>query len=177
MWEWVTKFQRGEPSITRGKLQISPSNTFSFVNAYREIEVVRRSIELIVNALTEVPYLVEGGPAKKLSKLLNTRPNPFESRSRLFRRAYLDFNLEGNVFFYYDNTNLYVLEANAVTVVPDEKTFVSHYVYRPIEEANTFFGNIRNNARILSSPSIFSNPNPTRASLTVAIPPLTNVLQ
>ena len=85
---------------------------------------------MIINACIEIPLIVEGqSPAKKVNRILNIKPNPFEDRVRLFRRAFLDFILDGNAFFYYDGADLYVLPANDVEVVPDERTFVSHYNY------------------------------------------------
>ena len=58
--------------------------------------------------LTAIPFLIDGGAAKKINKLLNVKPNPFEDRVRLFRRAFLDFYLDGNAFFYYDKEKFYI---------------------------------------------------------------------
>jgi hypothetical protein len=61
--------------------------------------------------------------------------------SRLFRRAFLDFMLDGNAFFYYDGSDLYLLPANDVEVVPDERTFISHYNYLVSNQGSQdFFG-------------------------------------
>ena len=86
--------------------------------------------------------IVEGStPAKKVNKLLNIRPNPFEDRVRLFRRAFLDFLLDGNAFFYYDGNDIYLLPANDVEVVPDEKAFISHYNYMiSNQQSQDFYG-------------------------------------
>ena len=51
------------------------------------------------------------------------------TQDRIFRRAFLDFYLDGNAFFYYDKESLYLLPANDVEVVADSKTFISHYNY------------------------------------------------
>ena len=127
--EWLSeKLNPAQPSIASLEPYASPENTHDFEQAYREVEIVNRSIEMCINALTELPLIVEGGsPSKKINKLLNERPNPFEDRARLFRRAFLDFFLDGNVFFYYDRNDLYLLPANDVEVVPDEKMFVKQY--------------------------------------------------
>lgn len=129
--EWLSeKLNPAQPSIASLEPYASPENTHDFEQAYREVEIVNRSIEMCINALTELPLIVEGGsPSKKINKLLNERPNPFEDRARLFRRAFLDFFLDGNVFFYYDRNDLYLLPANDVEVVPDEKMFVKQYNY------------------------------------------------
>ena len=124
------KLNPAQPSIASLEPFASPETIVDFEQAYREIEVIHRSVEMIINACIEIPLIVEGSsPAKKVNRILNIKPNPFEDRVRLFRRAYLDFILDGNAFFYYDGADLYVLPANDVEVVPDERTFVSHYNY------------------------------------------------
>ena len=124
------KLNPAQPSIASLEPYASPETIVDFEQAYREIEVIHRSVEMIINACIEIPLIVEGNsPAKKVNRILNTKPNPFEDRVRLMRRAFLDFILDGNAFFYYDGADLYVLPANDVEVVPDERTFVSHYNY------------------------------------------------
>jgi HK97 family phage portal protein len=141
--QWVAeKLNPAQPSIASLEPYASPETIVDFEQAYREIEVIHRSIEMVINAMCEIPLVVEGtGPAKKINKLLNIRPNPFEDRARLFRRAFLDFHLDGNAFFYYDGEGLYLLPANDVEVVPDAKTFVSHYNYLVSnQQSSDFFG-------------------------------------
>jgi HK97 family phage portal protein len=125
----VLKLNPAQPSIASLEPYASPETIVDFEQAYREIEVIHRSVDMIINAMCEIPFVVEGGAAKKVNKLLNIKPNPFEDRVRLFRRAFLDFQLDGNAFFYYDGGDLYLLPANDVEVVPDDRTFVSHYNY------------------------------------------------
>ncbi len=129
--QWVSeKLNPAQPSIASLEPFASPETIVDYEQAYREIEIIHRAVEMVISACADVPFIVEGsGPAKKLNKLINIRPNPFEDRVRLFRRAFLDFHLDGNVFFYYDGESLYLLPANDVEVVPDEKLFVSHYNY------------------------------------------------
>jgi len=130
--QWLSeKLNPAQASIASLEAYASPETIVEYEQAYRDIEVVHRAIEMVINACVEIPLIVEGnGPAKKVNKLLNIKPNPFEDRNRLFRRAILDFYLDGNVFFYYDGSDLYLLPANDVQVVPDSKTFVSHYNYQ-----------------------------------------------
>ena len=124
------KLNPAQPSIASLEPYASPETIVDFEQAYREIEVIHRSVEMIINACIEIPLIVEGNsPSKKVNRILNIKPNPFEDRVRLMRRAFLDFILDGNAFFYYDGQDLYVLPANDVEVVPDERTFVSHYNY------------------------------------------------
>lgn len=109
---------------------VQPDSNVDFRAAYDQIEVVHRAVDMIVSACVEIPFAVSGeGPVKKLNKLLNDRPNPFEDRVRLLRRAYFDLLLDGNAFFYYDGTHLYVLPANDVEIVTDPKTFVKGYIF------------------------------------------------
>lgn len=109
---------------------VQPDSNVDFRAAYDQIEVIHRAVDMIVSACVEIPFAISGeGPAKKLNKLLNDRPNPFEDRVRLLRRAYFDLLLDGNAFFYYDGTHLYVLPANDVEIVTDPKTFVKGYIF------------------------------------------------
>tara|TARA_Y100001972_G_scaffold33677_2_gene41882 strand:- start:2991 stop:4091 length:1101 start_codon:yes stop_codon:yes gene_type:complete len=113
---------------------------------------------MCINALTEIPLIVEGGsPSKKVNKLLNSRPNPFEDRARLFRRAFLDYFLDGNVFFYYDGSDIFLLPANDVEVVPDQNTFVKQYNYLiSNQQSQDFYGF---NKQTRKSESIVFEPN------------------
>ena len=143
--KWVAdrlKLNPAQPSIASLEPYASPETIVDFEQAYREIEVVHRSVDMIINACIEIPMIVEGAtPAKKVNKLLNIRPNPFEDRVRLFRRAFLDFLLDGNAFFYYDGNDIYLLPANDVEVVPDEKAFISHYNYMITnQQSQDFYG-------------------------------------
>ena len=143
--KWVAdrlKLNPAQPSIASLEPYASPETIVDFEQAYREIEVVHRSVDMIINACIEINLVVDGqSPAKKVNKLLNIKPNPFEDRVRLFRRAFLDFILDGNAFFYYDGGDLYLLPANDVEVVPDERTFVSHYNYLVSNQgAQDFYG-------------------------------------
>jgi HK97 family phage portal protein len=140
--EWMAeKLNPAQPSVASLEPFASPETIVDYEQAYREIEVVHRSVEMVINALCEIPLNISGGSAKKVNKLLNLKPNPFEDRARLFRRAFLDFHLDGNAFFYYDGESLYLLPANDVEVVPDDRTFISHYNYLVHnQQANDFYG-------------------------------------
>lgn len=151
--QWVAeKLNPAQPSIASLEPQASPETIVDYEQAYREIEIIHRAVEIVISACAEVPLIIEGsGPAKKINKLLNLKPNPFEDRTRLFRRAFLDFHLDGNAFFYYDGDSLYVLPANDVEIVPDSKTFVSHYNYMiSNNRANDFYGPNKHNKKSTS---------------------------
>lgn len=141
--QWISeKLNPAQPAIASLEPYASPETIVDYQQAYKEIEVVNRAVEMVISGCVEIPLIVEGsGPAKKVHKLLNIRPNPFEDRVRFFRRAILDFLLDGNIFFYYDGESLYLLPANDVEVVPDKKLFVSHYNYLVTnQQSQDYFG-------------------------------------
>lgn len=140
--QWIAqKLNPAQPSLAAAQPYVSPEVIADYKQAYREVEVVNRAIELIINGLVEVPIIVEGGGAvKKVDKLLNKAPNPFEDKVKFFRRAFLDYLLDGNAFFYYDKTNLYLLPANDMEIIPDRKTFINHYNFliRNINQSSVY---------------------------------------
>lgn len=141
--QWISeKLNPAQPAIASLEPYASPETIVDYEQAYKEIEIINRSIEMVISGCVEIPLIVEGGsPAKKVNKLLNIRPNPFEDRVRFFRRAILDFMLDGNIFFYYDGDNIFLLPANDVEVVPDRNLFVSHYNYLVSnQQSQNYFG-------------------------------------
>jgi HK97 family phage portal protein len=127
-------FNREKGSISYQHVaEVAPVSIVDYQSAYEQVDVIHRAIELTVNSLVEVPFQIEGTLVNKVDTLLNVRPNPWEDRVRLFRRAFLDFILDGNAFFYYEKAtgDLYVLPANDITIVPDPKRFVAGYKYNP----------------------------------------------
>jgi HK97 family phage portal protein len=141
--QWISeKLNPAQPAIASLEPYASPETIVDYEQAYKEIEIINRSIEMVISGCVEIPLIVEGGsPAKKVNKLLNIRPNPFEDRVRFFRRAILDFMLDGNIFFYYDGDSIFLLPANDVEVVPDRNLFVSHYNYLVSnQQSQNYFG-------------------------------------
>lgn len=143
--QWLSeKLNPAQYAISSSESVAMPESILEYQEAYQEIELINRAVDMIINAFVEIPFIVEGSsPAKKVNNLLNNRPNPFEDRVRLFRRACLDYILDGNVFFYYDGSSLFLLPANDVQVHPDPKTFVSHYTYTVSsrnDDYSSFFG-------------------------------------
>lgn len=107
--------------------------------AYESIEVVNRCINLLVDNSSLVEYDVAGkleftGAApnmqqKRLSTLLNVRPNPYMDISTFRRLLYTDFFIDGNAFIYYDGASLYHVPAANMTIVPDTQGYVHSYEY------------------------------------------------
>ena len=157
--EWLSeKLNPAQPSIASLEPFASPETIVDFEQAYREIEIIHRAVEMVISACVDTPLKIIGQtPPKKVNKLLNIRPNPFEDRVRFFRRALLDFHLDGNAFFYYDGNDLYLLPANDVEVVPDPHTFVNHYNYMiSNQQSSDFFGY---NKQTRKSEAITFQPN------------------
>lgn len=135
------KLNPAQPQIHTRQPYASPQTNVDFRAAYDQIEVIHRAVDMIVSACVEVPFeITNGGPAKKINKLLNERPNPFEDRIKLFRRAYFDLLIDGNAFFYYDGTNIYVLPANDVQIITDPKTFIRGYLFLVTSNYSSFAG-------------------------------------
>lgn len=112
----------------------------SHQDSYNQLEVVNRGVNLITDAVSEfsidvkekitkiqpiVPYL----RVEKLNTLLNIRANKYMTSQELKRNICMDILLEGNAFVYYDGTDLYILPAINVEIVPDSKQFIKEYIY------------------------------------------------
>ena len=133
-FSWIKeKLNPIQPYLQSQEPLIQPDSNVDYRAAYDQVEIIHRCVEMIVNAVVGIPYAVDagsqGGPVKKVNKLLNDRPNPFEDRTRFFRRAVMDIMLDGNAFFYYDGTDLYLLPANDIEIETDAKRFIKGYTY------------------------------------------------
>lgn len=143
----VNKLNPSQPAISRAEPIAYPQSNVEWTLAYEKIEIVRRCLEIIINACVSIPFKVtqqttDSGPQKKISRLINLRPNPFEDRVRLMRRAFLDFLIDGNCFFYYDGNFLYVLPAQDIEIITSPKSLVEKYVYTVMtQEKDTSTGN------------------------------------
>lgn len=110
----------------------------SHLAAFTKIEALNRSVNMLVSAASSLDYdvkdkVVEGVKGdtrqKTLVRLLNFRPNPYQSAQDFRQAIFTDFVLEGNAFIYYDGAFLYHLPAKNVEITPDPITFVSGYTY------------------------------------------------
>ena len=115
-------------------------NYRNYANAYEEIEVVNRAVNMIVDDVAEIPVDVGGklplDPViKNIRKsrvdiLLNREPNPFQDVNSFKRNLIIDLLIDGNIFVYFDGIHLYQLPARNVDIDTHEKNFVSRYVYQ-----------------------------------------------
>ncbi len=109
------------------------------LQAFERVEVVNRGVSLIVNGCTSFDFdikesimdpIQKGLKVKQIQKLLNFRPNPYQSIQNFRQAIYSDYLLEGNAFVYFDGAFLYHLPAVHMQVIPDPKTFITGYKYR-----------------------------------------------
>lgn len=118
----------------------SRENVISYRNAYEQLEVVNRAVNMIVDDSSDIPFLVQeqiqgiAPLVKNIRKtrvdlLLNKEPNPFQDVSTFKRNLIIDLIIDGNIFIYFDGAHLYHLPAEKVTIETDEQTFVSHYTF------------------------------------------------
>jgi len=111
----------------------------NYRNAYEQIEVVNRAVNLIVDDAAEIPVdvgeklnltpIVKNIRRSKVETLLNVEPNPFQDINSFKRNLIVDLLIDGNIFIYFDGAHLYQLPARNVEIETDEKTYVKSYVY------------------------------------------------
>lgn len=138
LFGWIIKLNPAQRAIYANEYSAPPEPITDVITAYDDIEIINRAVDMIVSGCVEIPFSIEfgSGPAKKVNKLLNENPNPFEDRFKFFRRAFLDYILDGNAFFYYDENNIFLLPANDVEIIADPKTFISHFEYTLLSPDN-----------------------------------------
>jgi HK97 family phage portal protein len=118
----------------------SKENRVSYKNAYERLEVVNRAVNMIVDDVSEIPFVVSEplngveGKIKNVRRsrvdlLLNREPNPFQDISTFKRNLLVDLLIDGNIFVYFDGIHLYHLPADKVTIYSDESTYVEKYTY------------------------------------------------
>ena len=118
----------------------SRENKLHYRNAYENLEVVNRAVNMIVDDVAEIPFTVAEkvrgvNPVAKdvrrtrVDILLNKEPNPFQDVSAFKRNLIIDLIIDGNIFIYYDGAHLYHLPADKVKIYTDDKTFVEKYEF------------------------------------------------
>ena len=137
------------------------SKPLTYAQAFRKLESVNRSVNLLVSAASSLDYDVKskvndgvavGLRQKQLNTLLNFRPNPYQSAMEFRQCIFTDLVLEGNAFVHFDGTFLYHLPSANVEILTDTKTFIKGYRYNgavDFKEQEVFY------FRDLSSESIY----------------------
>jgi len=117
---------------------ISTDAPISLIDAFDRVETVNRGVNLIVKACSSLDYdvkdkvidgVVNDVRQKTLHRLLNFRPNPYQSAQDFRIALYTDYLLDGNAFVYFDGAFLYHLPAKNVDIITDTVTFVKEYKY------------------------------------------------
>lgn len=151
MWNPFKRLEKLNPaqpniSLDEGEDIQSQEVVVNYYAAYAQLEVVRNGVDKIVNGLAQFDFDIKDSiniiprcktkPRKaKLDSLLNYQPNPYQDCNSFRRSAYMDFLIDGNIFFYWDGAYLYNLPANKVTIQTDPVTFVKGYLYEGMTEA------------------------------------------
>jgi len=112
----------------------------NYRNAYEQLEIVNRAVNMIVDDVSEIPFAVgeklvgttnilKNIRRSKVDLLLNVEPNPFQDISSFKRNLIIDLLIDGNIFIYFDGAHLYHLPADKVTIYTDDSTYVEKYSY------------------------------------------------
>jgi HK97 family phage portal protein len=112
----------------------------NYRNAYEQLEVVNRAVNMIVDDAADIPFdigepvqgvtnIIKNIRRSKVDILLNKQPNPFQDINSFKRNLIIDLLLDGNIFVYFDGAHLYHLPAEHVTIETDEVDYVRKYTY------------------------------------------------
>ena len=154
---WYDRFLGREPTITQvdeekenpSQYLIARDEGFdigsrevvtNYRNAYEQLEVVNRAVNMIVDDAADIPFdigeKVQGTTnvimnlrRSRVELLLNKEPNPFQDINAFKRNLIIDLLLDGNIFVYFDGAHLYHLPAEHVTIETDEKQYINKFTY------------------------------------------------
>lgn len=146
LWNWFggskVKENPAQPAIAAEEgdySHTSQTKIQSVQKAYEIIEVVNRCINILVDNASMVDFDIKDNLAftglrpnqrpKKLSLLLNSRPNPYMDINTFRRLLFMDFFVEGNFFIHYDGESFYHLPAINMTINTDTRGYVHSYTY------------------------------------------------
>ena len=112
----------------------------NYRNAYEQLEIVNRAVNMIVDDVAEIPYsvgdqrqgtnnIIKNIRRVKVDQLINKEPNPFQDISTFKRNLVIDLLIDGNIFIYFDGAHLYHLPAEKVTIYSDDNTYVEKYSF------------------------------------------------
>jgi len=118
----------------------STENIHNYKQAYEQLEIVNRSVNMIVDDVAEIPYsigekknstlnVIKNIRKVRVESLLNYEPNPFQDISTFKRNLIIDLLIDGNIFIYFDGAHLYHLPADKVRIHTDASTYVEKYTY------------------------------------------------
>ena len=81
----------------------------NYRNAYEQLEIVNRAVNMIVDDVSEIPFavgektigatnIIKNIRKSKVDLLLNLEPNPFQDISAFKRNLIIDLLIDGNIF-------------------------------------------------------------------------------
>jgi HK97 family phage portal protein len=143
----VEKFNPSQPLIRNSEPGGSRTtkDPYTLSNAYREVELVNRAVNMFVDSCAEVTYDVKGKftgvvshgsgvRQDQLQKLLNIQPNPYMDISLFKRLVFMDLIMEGAAYIYWDGAGLYPLPASQMEVVMDKRQFINKFIFAGKDE-------------------------------------------
>jgi HK97 family phage portal protein len=112
----------------------------NYRNAYEQLEIVNRAVNMIVDDVSDIPYqigdqtiginnIVKNIRRSKVDVLINKEPNPFQDINTFKRNLVIDLLIDGNIFIYFDGAHLYHLPADKMTIYSDTDTYIEKFVY------------------------------------------------
>jgi HK97 family phage portal protein len=112
----------------------------NYRNAYEQLEIVNRAVNMIVDDVSDIPYqigdqtiginnIIKNIRRSKVDILVNKEPNPFQDINTFKRNLVIDLLIDGNIFIYYDGAHLYHLPADKMTIYSDTDTYIEKFVY------------------------------------------------
>ena len=112
----------------------------NYRNAYEQLEIVNRAVNMIVDDVSDIPYqigdqtiginnIVKNIRRSKVDVLVNKEPNPFQDINTFKRNLVIDLLIDGNIFIYFDGAHLYHLPADKMTIYSDSDTYIEKFSY------------------------------------------------
>ena len=112
----------------------------NYRNAYEQLEIVNRAVNMIVDDVSDIPYqigdqtiginnIIKNIRRSKVDILINKEPNPFQDINTFKRNLVIDLLIDGNIFIYFDGAHLYHLPADKMTIYSDTDTYIEKFVY------------------------------------------------
>jgi HK97 family phage portal protein len=112
----------------------------NYRNAYEQLEIVNRAVNMIVDDVSDIPYqigdqtiginnIIKNIRRSKVDVLVNKEPNPFQDINTFKRNLVIDLLIDGNIFIYFDGAHLYHLPADKMTIYSDTDTYIEKFVY------------------------------------------------
>jgi HK97 family phage portal protein len=112
----------------------------NYRNAYEQLEIVNRAVNMIVDDVAEIPFqigeqvlgtnnIIKNIRRSKVDLLINREPNPFQDINTFKRNLIIDLLIDGNIFIYFDGAHMYHLPADKMTIYSDSDTYIEKFSY------------------------------------------------